>query len=76
METKADLIELDHIVGYSGKFINTVIYHPEKPTDFIYSVGGLVIIENLESRHNQNILRAHDMPISAISVSKTGELLI
>ena len=72
MDQKADLIELDHIIGYNGKLINTVICHPVIPDKLIYGVGGLVIIEDSNSRHNQNILRAHDMPISALTISNTG----
>ena len=41
----------------------------------IYNIGGLLVIENLMNKHNQEFLRGHDMEISAIAVSNSGNII-
>ena len=39
---------------------------------YIYSIGGLVIIENITDRNIQDFLRGHDMTITAMALSHSG----
>ena len=74
-EVKGELIELAHSIGYTGKYQRTLIYHPVKADTLIYNNGGLVVIENLHEKHQQEFLRGHDMEISAMATSFSGKLL-
>ncbi|EAS05346.1 zinc carboxypeptidase family protein, putative (macronuclear) [Tetrahymena thermophila SB210] len=70
-----DVLELDHLIGFNGKNSNTCFYHPLDQKKIIYSVGGLVVIENSEDKHDQQFLRGHDMPISSLAVSPSGNYI-
>ena len=74
-EGKAELIELAHSVGYTGKYQRTLMYHPTNPDTLIYNNGGLVVIENLHEKHQQDFLRGHDMEITAMAISFSGKYL-
>jgi len=70
-----EILELEHSIGYNGKYADTVHYHPTMPDTIIYNIGGLLVFENIHDKHNQQFLRGHDMEISAIAVSKSGNML-
>lgn len=74
-EGKSELVELAHSIGYTGKYQRTLIYHPTQADTLIYNNGGLVVIENLHEKHQQDFLRGHDMEITAMAVSFSGKLL-
>ena len=74
-EGKGELIELAHSIGYSGKYQKTLLYHPTLADTLIYNSGGLVVIENLHEKHQQDFLRGHDMEITAMTISFSGKLL-
>lgn len=74
-EAKGELIELAHSIGYTGKYQRTLIYHPTKADTLIYNNGGLIVIENLHEKHQQEFLRGHDMEVSAMATSFSGKLL-
>jgi hypothetical protein len=67
-----DLLELEHITGFSGKHQKTIISHPSKPNIFLYCIGGLVVIENVDDKHDQKFLRGHDMAVTALAISVSG----
>lgn len=69
---EAQLLEMEHSIGYNGKYQNTVHYHPFDKDTLIYNIGGLLVLENLHDKHQQQFLRGHDMEISAIAVSNSG----
>lgn len=69
----ADILELEHSIGYNGKYQNTVHYHPVVKDQLIYNIGGLLVLENLHDKHQQEFLRGHDMEITCISISKSGK---
>ena len=46
-----DNLEREHLIGYSGQYLNTVLFHPQDPNIFLYNIGGLVIIENINDRN-------------------------
>ncbi len=72
---ESQLLELEHSIGYNGKYQSTVHYHPHDKDNVIYNIGGLLVIENIQDKHQQQFLRGHDMEISAISISNSGNLI-
>lgn len=74
-EGKSELVELAHSIGYTGKYQRTLLYHPTQADTLIYNNGGLVVIENLHEKHQQDFLRGHDMEITAMAISFSGKLL-
>lgn len=68
-------VELEHLCGFTNRFLNTVAFHSQETNSFIYPVGCVVIIEDITNPHHQDFLRAHDAEISAIAISKNGKLL-
>ena len=72
---ESQLLEMEHSIGYNGKYQSTVHYHPFDKDILIYNIGGLLVLENLHDKHQQQFLRGHDMEISAIAVSNSGSLI-
>ena len=72
---QTSLIEMEHSIGYNGRYRNTIHYHPTETDTLIYNIGGLLVIEDLQDKHKQEFLRGHDMEISCITVSASGKLL-
>ncbi len=68
-------LELEHSIGYNGKYQDTVDFHPTQKDSLIYNIGGLLVIENVQDKHQQQFLRGHDMEISTIAVSNSGKLM-
>jgi hypothetical protein len=52
-----------------------VFYHPEDKDSIIYNIGGLLVIENIHDKHQQQFLRGHDMEITAIALSNSGQFV-
>jgi len=71
----SQLLELEHSIGYNGKYSSTVHYHPAETNMIIYNIGGLLVIEDVHDKHKQQFLRGHDMEISAITVSPSGRMI-
>lgn len=71
------MMELEHIVGYNGQYLDTLHASPDpsKPSTYYMPVGANVIIGNLDDPHDQQLLRGHDETISAMVVSNRGTLL-
>ncbi len=69
-------MELDQIIGFNGKFTNTVHCHPTHKDMLVYNVGSLVVVESLTERHNQQFLRGHDMQITCLTLSNSGNPLL
>jgi len=71
----SQLLELEHSIGYNGRYASTVHYHPVETNMVIYNIGGLLVIEDVHDKHKQQFLRGHDMEISAITVSPSGRMI-
>jgi len=67
--------ELEHFIGYGGKHLNTVHYHPQRPEILIYSAAAVIIIEDVNDPHKQEFLRGHDAQVCAIDISLNGKLI-
>ncbi|CAD8212252.1 unnamed protein product [Paramecium pentaurelia] len=72
---QSDAIELDHMNGFSGRYRDVIHLHPQKESTIVYALAGLIVIENLNDKHQQLFLRGHDMDISALTLSKTGRYI-
>eukprot|EP00904_Undaria_pinnatifida_P004386 jgi/Undpi1/13949/HiC_scaffold_9.g03600.m1 len=70
-----DMLELEHIIGYTGHFLQTIASHPKEHGAIIKSVGALLVIGSISDPHEQQLLRGHDMEISALAVSPSGSLI-
>lgn len=69
------MLEMDHSLGYNGSYADTIKFHPTMENTLLYNIGGLLVIENLMDKHNQEFLRGHDMEISALAVSNSGNII-
>lgn len=69
------MAELEHFIGYGGKHLNTVRYHPTEAETLVYAAASAIIIENVNDPHKQEFLRGHDADVSAIDLSLNGKLL-
>jgi len=66
---------MEHSIGFNGRYLNTLHYHPTETDTLIYSNGGLLVIEKRDDKHKQEFLRGHDMEISCIAVSNSGRMM-
>jgi len=71
----AGMAELEHFIGYGGKHLNTVRYHPLKKETLVYGAAAAIIIEDVNDPHKQEFLRGHDNEVSALDVSANGKLV-
>jgi len=69
------MLELEHMIGYTGNYWETLIAHPTNPSIYYKAMGSVVAVCNITDPHSQHFLRAHDMEVSAMSVSPTGALV-
>jgi len=76
-EVHDDMMELEHVIGYSGHYLDTVHASPDpnKPNTYYMPVGANVVICNMDDPHDQQLLRGHDEEITAVTVSPRGTLL-
>jgi len=72
---EGDMIELEHVVGYTGNYWETIMAHPKYDNMYIKAMGSTVAICDINDPHNQQFLRAHDMEISALAISASGGLI-
>ncbi|CAM9464894.1 unnamed protein product [Scytosiphon promiscuus] len=70
-----NMLELEHIIGYTGHYSQTVLAHPGGSNVMIKSVGALLVIGSMTDSHRQSLLRGHDMEISALALSPSGSLI-
>jgi WD40 repeat protein len=67
-------IDLFHGVGYNGSIINSLILHPNL-IEYIYIVGGVIVIAEMNDPNKQYFLRGHDDEVTTIAVSHNGRLI-
>mgnify|MGYP003771171221 CR=1 FL=1 len=81
-----DPLELEHVIGYTGVRLHTLVTHPTEKNCIIYPIGSVVVVADLQDpyvlffwlisfSHNQQFLRGHDEEISAICISPSGNLI-
>jgi WD40 repeat protein len=74
-EITDDLMELEHVVGYTGHFLDNVHFHPDEPNLYITTMGSSVVIGDMTDPHKQEFLRGHDEEITSLTVSPTGSMV-
>jgi len=50
-EGQPQLLEMEHSIGYNGRYVDTVKFHPTDKDTMIYNIGGLLVVENLHDKH-------------------------
>lgn len=68
------IVELDHAIGYSGRIVNSVHFHPNA-NDYVLIAGASIIIGDINDPHNQHFLRGHDDQITCLALSNDGRLI-
>jgi WD40 repeat protein len=68
-------LELDHVIGYNGQYQQTLLYHPYSKDIALYTIGSLILVENVNEKTAQQFLRSHDMEITALTLSHAGKIL-
>ena len=68
-------MELEHVIGYSGHFRDTILHVPSQPDTCIMSMGTVVVIQDLNDPHRQEFLRGHDEEITALAITASGSLV-
>lgn len=75
-EVEEDLpLELEHMLGFTGRRLGTLVGHPQQPNVFIKSVGSVVVVGDLNDPHQQEFLRGHDMEVCCLEASPSGSML-
>jgi WD40 repeat protein len=77
MAGEDSLLELEHVVGYTGSFPRTVVCHPSPSLDSLYvtALGAHVVFADVYDPHKQTFLRGHDADVSALDVSSSGRFV-
>ena len=60
---EGEVLELEHMIGFTGKNLDTIIAHPRLSEIYVKSVGSAVVVGDLNDPHNQEFLRGHDMEV-------------
>eukprot|EP00981_Chlorochromonas_danica_P005741 scaffold1187_cov181-Ochromonas_danica.AAC.5 len=71
----SDPLQLEHVLGYSGLYRHTMMTVPIDDHTFIKSMGSVISIESMNDPQRQQFLRGHDMAISCLAVSPSGQLI-
>lgn len=67
--------ELSHLIGLNTNIEKCIQGHPSMPDSLIYSVGGIIVVEDLNDRNNQVYFRHGRNQISAFKISNNGKFL-
>ena len=67
--------ELSHIIGLNTNIEKCIQAHPTMSDTIIYSVGGIIIVEDLNDRNNQIYFRHGTNQIGAFRISNNGQFL-
>jgi hypothetical protein len=68
-------LELEHVIGYSGRKSHTLVAHPQSDAVYITGLGSSVVIADITDPHKQTFLKAHTCDISALAVSHSGSFI-
>lgn len=69
------LLELEHVIGYTGKYSQTNLCHPLYDSTYVTALGSNVVIADIYDPHKQLFLRGHDADVSAIHISANGRFI-
>jgi WD40 repeat protein len=66
-------VELEHVIGYTGRYMHSLVVHPRNKDFILYPIGTVLVISDVKDAHNQEFLRRHDEEITTLSVSTSGK---
>ncbi len=67
------ILELDHTTGFNS-IKNSLYLHPNL-IDYVYIVGGIIVIAEMNDLNKQRRLIGHDDFITSLSVSNNGKMI-
>jgi WD40 repeat protein len=67
--------ELSHIIGLNTNIEKSIQAHPTMMDTIIYSVGGIIVVEDLNDRNNQVFFRHGRNQIGSFRISNNGQFL-
>jgi WD40 repeat protein len=76
MSSAGFALELEHAIGYSAGNSGNLCYLPQERGKYVYASGGSVVIGHFETANEQVFLKGHDADVSAMAVSKSGEVMV
>jgi len=69
-------LELEHAIGFSGGNSGNLCYLPQERGKYVYASGGSIIVGDFETANEQVFLKGHNADVSAMAISKSGEVAI
>jgi hypothetical protein len=73
--SSGDPLQLEHVIGYTGRFSNNLMLHHSHETGFVYGLGSNVVLADVTDPHEQIFLRGHSADVSAVDLSASGRLV-
>ena len=74
-QQQENCIELEHVIGYTGKYGHTISIHPKNSKYILYPIGGVLVVGDMTDAHNQQFLTEHDEEITCVAMAPSGKLL-
>ncbi len=71
----SSVLQLEHMFGCSNAGRNSIAMHPHDENVYVRTLENLVSIENLMDPMSQRLLRGHDMPVTAVAFSLSGNYI-
>ena len=68
-------LELEHVIGYSGRHKHTLVASPLGDAVYLSGIGANVVIGDITDPHKQSFLKGHTGDISALAVNFNGSLI-
>ncbi|KAF0971624.1 hypothetical protein FDP41_009847 [Naegleria fowleri] len=68
-------LELEHVIGFTGKYGHTISIHPRNSKYILYPIGGVLVVGDINDPHNQQFLTEHDEEITCVALTNSGRLL-
>jgi len=70
-----EALELEHLIGMTCDYTNSVALHPRDLNKYVYSIGPTLIVSEFSDQHNQSLLRRHSSAITCLAISECGTLM-
>merc|ERR1719162_385540 len=74
-QTACEALELEHLIGMTCDYTNSVVLHPRDLNKYIYSIGPTLIVAEFSDQHNQSLLRGHSSSITCLAISECGSMM-
>jgi len=74
-QAECEALELEHLIGMTCDYTNSIALHPRDLNKYIYSIGPTLIVSEFSDQHNQRLLRQHSSSITCLAVSDCGSMM-